>query len=99
MRSEEVGSLIREGAWVGESKLRRRRSEFVMDSMIRVTPCPRKCTCGLRVPSTNMCVEVSHEDVVIMEVKNKVKAWCEIGGTAGYRRDVNVINVDGDIIY
>ena len=36
--------------------------------------------------------------VAIMEVKKKVKVWSEIGGTAGYRGDVNVMNVDGDIV-
>ena len=35
VRSGEVESL-REGTWVGESRLRRRRSEFVRDSVIRV---------------------------------------------------------------
>ena len=27
-----------------------------------------------------------------------MKVWCEIEGTAGYRGDVNVMNVDGDIV-
>ena len=46
-----------------------------------------------------MGVEVSHDDVVITEVKRKLKVWCEIGRTAGYKRDVHFINVDGDIVY
>ena len=45
-----------------------------------------------------MGVEVSHGDVVIMELRKKVKVWCEIGETAGYRGDVNVMNVDRDIV-
>ena len=44
-----------------------------------------------------MGVEVAHNNV-ITEVKKKVRVWCEIGGTGGYRRDVNVMNVDGDIV-
>ena len=32
-----------------------------------------------------MGVEVSHDDVDITEVRKKVKVWCEIGRTAGYR--------------
>ena len=43
-------------------------------------------------------VEVSHDDVVIMEVKNKVKVRCEIRGTTGYRGDLNFMNVDEDIV-
>ena len=45
-----------------------------------------------------MGVEVSHDDVVITEVKKRVKVRCEIRGTTGYRGDVNVMNVDGDIV-
>ena len=45
-----------------------------------------------------MGVEVSHDDVVIMEVKKKVKVRCEIEGTTGYRGDVNIVNVDGYIV-
>ena len=45
-----------------------------------------------------MGVQVSHDDVVIMEVKKKVKVWCEIGGTTGYRGDENIVNDDGDIV-
>ena len=48
--------------------------------------------------SETMGVEVSHDDVVITEVKKKVKVRCEIGGTAGYRVDVIIVNVDGDIV-
>ena len=47
--------------------------------------------------SETMGVEVSHDDVVITEVKKKVKVRCEIGGT-GYRENVNIMNVDGDIV-
>ena len=32
-----------------------------------------------------MGVKVSHDDVVIMVVKKKVKVWSEIGGTVGGR--------------
>ena len=46
-----------------------------------------------------MGIEVSHDDVVVItEIEKKGKVWCEIGGTAGYRGDVNVMNVDGDIV-
>ena len=45
-----------------------------------------------------MGVEVSHDDAVITEVKKKVKVWCEIGGTAAHKGDVNVMNVDGDLV-
>ena len=45
-----------------------------------------------------MGVEVSHDYVVIMEVKMKVKVWCEIEGLAGDRGDANVMNVDRDIV-
>ena len=45
-----------------------------------------------------MGVEVSHDDVIIMEVEKRVKVWCEIRGTAGYGGDVNIMNVDGDIV-
>ena len=48
-------------------------------------------------PIRTIGVEVSHDDV-ITEVKNMVKVWCEIGGTAGYKGDVNVMNVGGDIV-
>ena len=44
-----------------------------------------------------MGVEVSHDDV-ITKVKKKMKVWCEIGGTDGYKGNVNVMNVDGDIV-
>ena len=44
-----------------------------------------------------MGVEVSHDDVIIMEVEKRVKVWCEIRGAAGYGGDVNIMNVDGDI--
>ena len=40
-----------------------------------------------------MGVEVSHDDVVIMEVKKMVKVSCEIMGTTGYRGYVNIVNV------
>ena len=45
-----------------------------------------------------MGVEVSHDDVVITEVEKKVKVWCEIGGTAGDRGDVNAMNVGRYIV-
>ena len=41
---------------------------------------------------------MSHDIVVFMEVKKKVKVGCEIGGTTGYREDVNIVNVDGDSV-
>ena len=55
VRSGEVESL-REGTRVGESRLRRRRSEFVREF-------------------------VSHDDVVITEVRKEVKVRLEIGET------------------
>ena len=45
-----------------------------------------------------MGVEVFHDDGVIMEVKKMVKVSCEIRGKTGYRGDVNIVNVDGDIV-
>ena len=45
-----------------------------------------------------MGVEVSHDDVVIRKVINKMKVWYEIGGTAGYRGDVDVVHFKGDIV-
>ena len=45
-----------------------------------------------------MGVEVSHDDYGITEVKNKMKVFCEIGGTAGYRGNVNVMNEHSCII-
>ena len=45
-----------------------------------------------------MGVGVSHDHVVITEVKKRVKVRCEIRGTTGYRGDVNIMNVDGDIV-
>ena len=36
-------------------------------------------------------------DVNYGSLKN-CESWCEIKGTTGYRGDVNVINVDGDIV-
>ena len=45
-----------------------------------------------------MGVEVSHDDVIIMKVKDKVKVWCEIRGITEYRGDVNIMNVAGDIV-
>ena len=46
-----------------------------------------------------MDVEISQlHGVVITEVEKEVKVWCEIGRTAGYRGDVNIVNVDGDIV-
>ena len=45
-----------------------------------------------------MGVEVSHDYIVITEVKKMVKVWCEIGWTAVYRGDVNVMIVDGYIV-
>ena len=44
-----------------------------------------------------MGIEVSHDDVVIMDVK-KVKVRCEIGRTTGYRGDVNIVNFDRNIV-
>ena len=55
----------------------------------------RKCIWRLRVPDRAMSVEVSHDDVVFTEAKKKVKVWCEIGRTTGYRGDVNSMNVGG----
>ena len=40
---------------------------------------------------------VSYDDVVITELKKKVKVRCKIGGTTGCRGDVNIMNVDGKI--
>ena len=62
------------------------------------TPCLHKCTWCLRIPGRSMGVEVSHDDVVITEVKKEMKVWCEIGWTAGYTGDVNVVNVEEDIV-
>ena len=45
-----------------------------------------------------MGVEVFHDDVVITEVKKKVKAWCEIRRTGRDRGGVNVMSNDGDIV-
>ena len=45
-----------------------------------------------------MGVEISHDDVIIREVKKKVKVWCEIVGTTGYMGDVNIVNFYGDIV-
>ena len=52
----------------------------------------------MRVPGRAMSVEVSHDDVVITEVQKKVKVRLEIRETTGCRRDVNIVNVDGDIV-
>ena len=89
VRPREVGSL-RKGTRVAKSRFRRRRSEFegLCD---QGTLCLRKYTCCLTVISRAMGVEVSNHDVVITEVKKKVKVWCEIGGTSGYCGDVNVM--------
>ena len=43
-----------------------------------------------------MGVEVSQDDVFIMEVKKTVNIWDEISGTA--RENVNVMNVDGILL-
>ena len=61
------------------------------DFVFRVvgTPCFRKCT-GF---------EVSYDDIVIIEVEKKVKFGSEIGLSAGYRGHLNVVNVDGDVVY
>ena len=45
-----------------------------------------------------MGVEVSHDDVVLTEVKKRVEFRCEIGGTTGYRGDIIIMNADGDIV-
>ena len=46
-----------------------------------------------------MGVTVSHDDVVIMEVKEKVIVWREIGRKPGDSgENVNVVTVDGDIV-
>ena len=45
-----------------------------------------------------MDVEVSHDDVDIIEVKKKMKVRCEIEGITEYRGDVNIVNVDGNIV-
>ena len=62
------------------------------------TPCFRKRTSYLRLAGSATGVEVSHDDVIILEVEKKVKVWCEIGGTVGYRGNVNIMNVYGDIV-
>ena len=65
----------REGTWVGESMLKRMRSVFVKDSVIRVPiASARVPTCSVRVPGRVMGIEVSHDDIVIMEVEKKVKS-------------------------
>ena len=54
-----------------------------------------------RYPSQIIIVQIedSNQDyVAITEVKKKVKVRCEIRGTTGYRGDVNIVNVDGDIV-
>ena len=79
---------------VGES----RKSEFVTDSVIRVPLASVSVLVVFRVPSRAIGVEVSHDDVIPTEVKKKVKVVCEIVGKTGYRGDVNIINVDGDIV-
>ena len=45
-----------------------------------------------------MSVEVSHDNVVIMEFRNKVEVWREIGRTGIDRWNVNIMNVDGNIL-
>ena len=45
-----------------------------------------------------MGAEVSHDNVIITEVKNMVEVRWEIGGTTKYRADVNIMNVDGSIV-
>ena len=45
-----------------------------------------------------MGVEVSHDDVVIMEVEKMVKVRWEIKGTTGYREDLIIVIVDGDFV-
>ena len=61
--------------------LRRKRSEFVSDSVIRVPLASASVHVCLRVPDRAIGVQVSHDNVVITKVKKKVKVWCEIGGT------------------
>ena len=55
--------------------------EFCDQGILRL----RRCTCCVRVSGRVMDVEVSHDYVVITEVKKRVKVSCEIGGTTGYR--------------
>ena len=43
-----------------------------------------------------MGIEISHDDVVITEVKNKVKVKCEFGGCKYWH--VNIVNGDRDIV-
>ena len=97
MRGREKWGPCERGYGLGESKLRRRRSEFGRDSVIRVPLTSASVHIVLIIPRRAMGVEASHDNVVITEVKKRVKVWCEIGGTAGYRGDVNVMKVDGDI--
>ena len=52
----------------------------------------------MRVPGRSIGVEVSHDHVVITERIKKVKVRCGIGRTTGYKGDVNIMNVDGDIV-
>ena len=51
----------------------------------------------MRVPGRALDVEASYSDVVITEIRKKVKARREIVGTTGYRGDENILNVYGDI--
>ena len=52
------------------------------DSMMRVplASASVQCTSCFRVSGRTMGVEVFHVDVVITEVKNKMKVLCEIEG-------------------
>ena len=45
-----------------------------------------------------MMLSLSNNDFVITEVKKKFKVWYEIGGIAGYKGDVNFMNLDADIV-
>ena len=56
------------------------RLEFVSDEG---TYCFRPFTCCLGLLGVTNGVEVSHDDVFIMEVIKKMKVWREIGRTGG----------------
>ena len=77
VRLEQVG-IPQERRRVGESRLRSvtLKSEGFDDEG---TPRLRPVTCCSRVPGGAIGVEVSHDDVVTMEVEEKVNIWPEIG--------------------
>ena len=45
-----------------------------------------------------MGIEISHDEVVITDVKKKVKVRCEIGGQLDTGGGVNIMNFDRDIV-